>query len=200
MGARRVYNLLAALLFCASCAYMAAAVYSALQRPRSTLAPAKTAGAEPELYGILLRREEPISPAMALELDAAEAERVAACGDMPQSAAFVPHCDGYEHLSPGDANGLTPEKLGALLSQKASSQRGPKLVYGFEQYYAAFYQGGEDLEPGVYYLRFEGAKEKQRAEIISVQHGNDGCAVLIRLMLNEESLSLRLCRAELIIR
>lgn len=198
MGARRVYNVLAALLFCASCAYMAAAAHSALQRPRSPIAPAKNAGAEPELYGILLRREEPISPAMALGLDAAGGERLAARDGMPQSAVFFPNCDGYEHLKPGDAEGLTPEKLGELLDEKASAGRGAKLVYGFEQFYAAFYDGVEDIEPGVCCLRFEGSKEKQRAEIISVQRSDNGCAVLFRLMLSEESLSLRLCRAELI--
>ena len=197
MGARRVYNMLAALLFCACCAYMAAAAHSALQRPRSPIAPASSAGAEPELCGILLRREEPISPAMALELDAAEGERVAVQADMPQSALFFPNCDGYEHLSPEDAEELTSEKLHELLANKASAQRGAKLIYGFEQFYAAFYEGGENIEPGVCYLRFEGSEEKQRAEIISVQRSDDGCAVLFRLMLSEDSLSLRLCRAEI---
>ena len=198
MGSRRVYSLLAALLFCASCAYMAAAAYSALQRPRSPLAPAEKAGAAPELYGILLRREELISPAMALTLDAGEGERLAAQADMLQSAVFFPHSDGYEFLSPEDAEKLTPEKLRALLAEKASARRGAKLVYGFDQYYAAFYEGGENIGPGVCSIRFEGSEEKQRAEILSIERSDEGCAVLIRLMLNEESLSLRLCRAELI--
>ena len=198
MGARRVYSLLAALLFCASCAYMAAAAYSALQRPRRPIAPAEKAGAAPELYGLVLRREELISPAMALALDAGDSRRVPAQADIAQSAVFVPCSDGYEFLSPEDAQKLTPEKLRELLSLKASAQRGAKLVYGFDQYYAAFYDGVEDIKPGVCSIRFEGSEEKQRAEIISVQCSDEGCAVLMRLMLNEESLSLRLCRAELI--
>lgn len=198
MGAKRVYALLSALLFTACCAYFGAALFEALQRPRTNIAPAAKAGGGPELYGILLREEETVSPAFAASLAAGEGERICAREGLRESALFYPRSDGYEFLSPEDAAQLTAEKLNELLSSRAESIRGGKLIYGFDQYYAAFYSGEKELSPGFCRLKFEGFEESRRAEILSVSQSGEDRAVLIRLMCDKESLSLRLCRAELI--
>ena len=173
-------------------------MFTALQRPRSLIAPAQNTGAEAELYGILLRREACIAPAMAAALKLDAGERVSAREGIEQSALFYPNSDGYEYLSPADASELTPESLRELLSSRAQSARGPKLVYGFDQYYAAYYSGGADIGPGPCRVRFEGFEHSLNAELISVSRSGDECAVLLRLMTDCDSLGLRLCRAELI--
>lgn len=198
MGARRVYACITALFFTAACAYIGAALFTALSRPRQSPVPAMEAGAALELWGILLRQEERLSPALAQELEAKSGERIPAGEGRAQSAIFYPSSDGYEHLSPEDAEKLTPQSLDALLQGKAKNAGGPKLIYGFEQYYAAYYSGEKELSPGPCRIKFEGFDKSRRAEIISAEAGDNGFAVLIRLTGSEECLSLRLCRAEII--
>ena len=198
MGARRVYACITALFFTAACAYIGAALFTALSRPRQSPVPAMEAGAALELWGILLRQEQCLSPALALELEAVQGQRIPAGEHARQSGVFYENSDGYEHLSPEDAENLTAQSLEALLQSKAKNAGGPKLIYGFEQYYAAFYSGEKKLSPGPCRIKFEGYDSSHRAEIISAEAGDNGFAVLIRLTGSEECLSLRLCRAEII--
>lgn len=197
MGNGRIYGLLSALLFAAACAYLGAALYGALQRPRPVPAPAENAGAGARLQGIILRHEETLSPAMALQLSGEEEKRLPA-KDSLAGGTLLPRSDGYEYLSPEDGFELSPGKLDALLAAQPEPGRGPKLVYGFEQYYAAFYEGDASPAPGPCRLRFQGMEETFRGEIISVSAENSRCAVLIRLTADQSKITFRRTEAELI--
>ena len=197
MGNRRIYGLLSALLFAAACAYLGAALLAVLQKPRPVLAPAETPGAEARLHGIILRREEALSPAMALEFSGQEARRIPATENR-QSGCLLPRSDGYEYLCPEDAFGISPSKLEALLASKPVQGRGSKLVYGFEQYYAAFYEGENLPSPGSCRIKFDGIDEIFPAEILEVSTENGVCALLLRLTAEQSKITFRLIGAELI--
>ncbi len=188
---------MSALLFAAACAYLGAALMNVLQKPRPVIAPAENAGAGAGLYGIILRREEALSPAMALQLSGSKAGRQPASEDA-ESGTLIPRSDGYEYLQPEDAFDISPEKLDKLLASKPEAGRGPKLVYGFEQYYAAFYEGEKPPAPGPCRLKFEGMEEIFRGEIISLSGDEAAYALLIRLTADHTKITFRLKRAELI--
>lgn len=193
MGSKQVYALLTALLFTAVCAWMGAAVFEALQSQKTILVPAAEISRGGELEGIILRREECLKKA----LDAQDGARIAACEGRTESAVYFSCSDGYEFLSPGMAENLSPEILDKLLKLPPENFTGPKLIYGFDFYYAAYYYGSIDIKPGPCRVKFEGTQNFQRAELLSVSRDGSKCAVLLRLMLCPESLELRLCRAEL---
>lgn len=195
MGSSRFYAVLSMLLFAAVCAYAGAAVFTALDPPPGESVPALAKSGGGDLRGIMLRYEEQAPES----IDASAGERIPPGELNRQSALFFSECDGYEALSPDDAVGLDPDTLSKLMQFSPGQSSGAKLIYGFDCYYAAFYSGIEDIEPGPCRLRFEGESYSRRAEIISVSRSEGECAVLFRLMLAPELLSLRLCRAELIV-
>ena len=195
MGSRRIYGLLSALLFAAASAYLGAALLHVLQKPRPVPAPAENTG--PILWGVILRREETLSPAMALEFTNLEAQRIPA-SENRESAVLLPRSDGYEYLRPEDAFSISPNKLETLMASKPDDSRGPKLVYGFEQYYAAFYEGEKPPAPGPCRIKFESIEHSLRAEIVEISADNGACAVLLRLSADNEKITFRFTEAELI--
>ncbi len=193
MGSRQVYALLSALLFTAVSAWLGAAVFTALQRPRPPAVQLAAPSRSGMLEGIVLRREQGLEKALA----AKDAERISAGEHCAQSAIFLTHCDGYEQLSPAMAQELDVEKLKELMCQPKKPAAKSKLIYGFDFYYAAYYYGSEDIQPGPCRVRFEGMKDSLRAELISLSREGGDCAVLLRLLLCPECIDLRFCKAEL---
>lgn len=191
MAASRFYAALSTLLFAAVCAYVGAALFTALQLPSNETVPAPAKSEGGELWGILLRREEK-APA---DMMAAEGERLPVSALVSETAVFSSRSDGYE-LSPEIAAELSPETLKSLMLTEPTGSGGPRLIYGFDCYYAAFYSGPDNIEPGPCRLRFEG--DTHRAELLSVSRSGTDCMLLFRLMLAPELLELRFCRAELI--
>ncbi len=194
MGSKRIYALLSALLFTAASAWLGAAVFSALQKPRPITLHAAEQSRGGELEGIVLRREEIISSAPP---EAKEHQRLSPGEHSVQSAVFSSHIDGYEHLSPAMAQELEPEKLKELMVQPKKAEGNAKLVYGFDFYYAAYYHGSEDIEPGPCRVRFEGMEQSMRAELVSLVREGGSCTVLLRLLLCPECVDLRFIKAEL---
>lgn len=193
MGSRQVYALLTALLFTAVCAWMGAAAFEALQSPESIMIPAAEIHRGGELDGIVLRHEECLTKT----LDANNGARISAGEGRNESAVYLSRVDGYEYISPKMAENLSPESLDKLLLLPPENSFSAKLIYGFDFYYAAYYYGSIDIEPGQCRVKFEGTENFQRAELLSVSREGDKCAVLLRLMLCPESLDLRFCKAEL---
>ena len=192
MAVSRFYAALSALLFAAVCAYAGAALFAALEPLSREAGPAPAKAGGGELRGIILRREEKAPE----DLSAPAGERIPA-GEHGESAIFSPFSDGYE-LSPLQAEELSPETLTLLMDRQPTGSKGPRLIYGFDCYYAAFYSGHENIEPGPCRLRFEGEEASRRAELVSCSRSASDCALLFRLMLAPELLDLRFCRAELI--
>lgn len=185
---------MSALIFAAVCAYAGTAVYAALQNtPQSSLPTlAKSEGGE--LRGIILRCEQSLTEAPSAEAGT----RIPAGNFSSESAIFMPDSDGYEHIAPADLDSFDSVKLKELMQSPPESGGGAKLIYGFDCYFAAFYKGESDIEPGPCRIRFEGDTEILRAEIISVSRSEADCVLLLRLMLNEKLLQRRFCSAELI--
>ncbi len=183
-----------ALLFTAASAWLGAAVFSTLQNPRPIMAHAAEQDRGGELEGIVLRREECIEP---LPLPSGKAQRLSAGELKGESAIYSARSDGYEKLSPAMAEDLDPDSLKALMSQPKDSVGKAKLIYGFDFYYAAYYHGSEDIQPGPCRVKFEGGQVSLRAELVSVQREGGECAVLLRLLLCPECIDLRFCKAEL---
>lgn len=194
MGPSRFYALLSALLFAAVCAYVGAAVFR-LPEPQNTRAmPALAQSEGRHLRGILLRREEK-APS---QLSAAPGQRIPAGENVPETAVYFPSSDGYEYLSPADAQELTAERLDELMHAPADSYRGAKLIYGFECYFAAFYYGIDDIQPGPCRLKFQGEDFERRAELLYASSSPSKSVMLFRLLPDSEFYSLRFCTAELI--
>ena len=186
---------------------MGAAVFSALPPAGRTSLSVVPYSETLELYGIVLRREERLEPALFSPYKAEAGERLAA-GDVPypgaaeldESALFLPGSDGLEYLSPESAAELSPALLDELLASEKDMRRGPKLIYGFDFYYAAFLEGAEYLEPGPCRVKFEDFDESLSADILSVSREDERCALLLRVRMGSaELLELRICRAELIV-
>lgn len=194
MGSGRFYALLTMLLFAAVCAYTGAAVFTALETSPGEAIPVPAISRGGELRGIILRREEKAPKTIIADA----AERIAPGGDLAETALFFPDCDGYEQLSPADTFELNAEKLTKLMQTAPGYHAGAKLIYGFDCYYAAFYSGHEDIEPGPCRLKFEGETESRRAELLQVSKEDSGCTLLFRLLLDTELSTLRICSAQLI--
>lgn len=190
--------MLYALLFTAACAWTGAALFAALGQPRPTVIPTAVQSHGGKLEGIVLRREEQTKTVLTAASPVKDGERLSAGDGREESAIFSPVTDGYEYLSPAMADGLSPARLSELMASRPEKAQGTKLIYGFDFYYAAFYHGGENIEPGPCRVKFEGEAQSRRAEMISVSRDGDECAVLLRLMLDEDAISLRFVNAELI--
>ena len=100
-------------------------------------------------------------------------------------------------ITPKQAEDISPDSLEKLLQLPPENIGGAKLIYGFDFYYAAYYYGSIDIEPGPCRVKFEGTEDFQRAQLLEVSREGDACAVVLRLMLYPESLELRFCKAEL---
>jgi len=203
----RFYSALAALLFAAVCAWMGAALYSALPPP-GTLSAVFAADEElPMLYGIVLRREE------ALDAGLSQNSQYDALTRFPAGAVLFPeeearmesvlYCaasDGLEYLSPSDAEALTPGSLDKLLASEPKKAGKARLIYGFDFYYAAFSEAAPDISPGPCRVCFDGTEEIYHGSILSVSTEEGRCALLIRLRISGEDFAcLRICRAKLIL-
>ena len=206
MASPRFYSALSALLFSALCAYLAAALYTGLEMPRALISftPSRSSV---ELSGIVLRSEELLDEDVAQILSPSEGCRLSpgdflslGVGEAMQSAVFFSQGDGFEYLSPADAENLSPKELAALLTAEPRSKPGPRIVYGFDFYYAAFISGYDDINPGPCRIKFDGFDQSCRAEIISVSSDGGRTALLMRLTQGgSDYLSLRFTDAELIL-
>ena len=206
MASPRFYSALSALLFMALCAYLGAALYTGLETPRSFISfpPSRSSV---ELSGIVLRCEENLDEAVAETLSPSDGCRLSpgdflslGVGEAAQTAVFFSQSDGFEYLSPADAENLSPRLLSSLLTSEPDSRQGSRIVYGFDFYYAAFISGYDDISPGPCRIKFEGFDESCRAEIISVVSEGGRTALLMRLTQGgSEYLSLRFADAELIL-
>ena len=101
-----------------------------------------------------------------------------------QSGIFFPWVDGYEHLSPGLLNNLTPQALTALLAEEPKAVSGAcgRLVTGNSWYYAAWAPETPALTPGTAVsLSLGGAGPPVQAAVCSVSDAANGlCAVVLR--------------------
>ena len=166
---RAFYHALAALVFAAACAWSAAALYARLEvpdmpepSPEATAAPAAC-----RLRGLLLRREQRL-PAGAFP-NAAPGARMSAEETGTESALFFSSCDGWEGLSPEDAEKLTPGGLERLLNAvPPEASEAPRLVYGFTLYCAALFEGETTPLPGPCRLALDGVEDEITADILSV--------------------------------
>ena len=168
-GERLFFHALAALLFAAVCAWCASSLYAHLSSAGASAlaeaaAPVQTGGG---LRGVLLRREERV--AASRFPDAKEGERLSAKQTGGESALFFSGGDGWELLTPDDAERLTPERLEALLKSEAREPGDEaRLVYGFAQYCAALFEGDAAPAPGPCRLRLEGVEAEVQARLLSV--------------------------------
>lgn len=194
MGAGRFYAALSSLLFAAVCAYAGTALFTALEMPPAKIIPGSAENRAGELRGIVLRREETAPDSLIFPAG----QRIPPGEHSGESALYWPDSDGLEYLSPSDCTDLSPQRLTELISAQPQRLNSAKLIYGFDCYYAAFYSGDVDIEPGPCRLRFESQTEIRRAELIQVSHTETQCALLFRLMLDGSMLDMRMSRAELI--
>ena len=194
MGSGRFYALLSTLLFAAVCAYAGTAIFTALDYVPGETPTAPAVSGDCELHGIIIRREEIIDTPIGL----AAGERIPAGDYCKESALFFPESDGYEHISPADVSAMSAETLKELMQSGPAQKSGAKLIFGFDCYYAAFYSGHENIEPGSCRIRFEGESESRRAEMIHISKEDGDCTMLFRLMLDRQLAELRICNAQLI--
>ena len=175
-GERLFFHALAAMVFAAVCAWSAAALYGgfrAADTPEAAI-PGAEGGAAGSFRGVLLRREEAL-PAGAFA-GTERGARLSAPETGTESALYFPSCDGWEFLSPADADRLTPESLEALLNAEYSPTPTPtpapspcpRLVYGFDALCAALFEGNAAPLPGPCRLRLTGLDEDVEARLLSV--------------------------------
>ena len=183
-GERIFFHALAALVFAAVCAWSAAALYSGYTAAESPAAAAATETPAPagRFRGVLLRREETL-PAGAFS-GTESGTRLSAAETGTESALFFAASDGWEFLTPEDAERLTPERLEALLESETQTKEVSRLVYGFTMYCAALFEGEALPAPGACRLRADGFAEPVRAALLAVSTDALGRSVL-RLRLTD---------------
>ena len=166
---RAFYHALAALVFAAVCAWSLAALYTLFDRtgeeepaPEVSDAPAAC-----RFCGLLIRHEQRL-PAGAFPGTKA-GMRLNAADTGTESALFFPNCDGWEGLSPADAQMLTPGGLERLMNAEPPEREdAPRLVYGFALTCAALLEDGASPLPGPCRLTIDGMEDGIGAELISV--------------------------------
>ena len=203
MDSSRFYSLLAALLFTAVCAWIGAAVFAGLQAPETALPNRSDPGTPAELRGIVLRREESVSPDAGRDAYP-DGQRLSA-GENPfggGSVLFFADCDGYEYLRPERAQALCPETLDALLNAGAdpSGADSARIVLGCDWYYAAFVSRGDiPAEGEVCRLLFDHFPSPVRALLLSARSDSSGrTALLFRLTEGGDYLKLRFSDAVIV--
>ena len=171
-GERLFFHALAAMVFAAVCAWSAAAIYGGCRTAKAPEAApvAAEGGVAGGFRGVLLRREEAL-PAGAFA-GTERGARLSAPETGTESALYFPSCDGWEFLSPADADRLTPESLEALLNAEyrpaPTPAPCPRLVYGFDALCAALFEGNAAPLPGPCRLRLTGLDEDVEARLLSV--------------------------------
>ena len=201
MDSSRFYSALAALLFTAVCAWAGAAVFAGLNAGER--APKPDTGKSAELSGIVLRREETVSPGAEQTL-CPDGKRLSAAENpfLDESALFFRSCDGYEYLCPETAQALCTETLDRLLGACAQSfaAGSARLVCGCDWYYAAFVSGGDiPGEGAACRLLFDSFRSPVRALVISARSDSSGrTALLFRLTEGGDYLKLRFTDAVIV--
>ena len=190
---------MAALLFTAACAWLAAALFA----PRQA-AEAGGAAAPPvprrSLSGILLRREIPLEVGE-IPAGAEDGKRLSAAETGREPGVFLADEDGFAYLTPDDALPLSPARLDALLASGPERAGAGRLLVGRDCWYAALYEAGAPLpEKGSgCLLRFEGAEGEFAATVLALSEESGRGAVLLRIPDGAQPLArLRLARAEMI--
>ncbi|MBR7075142.1 MAG: hypothetical protein IKI39_08555 [Oscillospiraceae bacterium] len=166
---RLFYHALAALVFAAACAWCLAALYKQLDAvpPPEPVPEASAAPAPRRFRGLLIRQEQRL-PAGAFPGTEA-GTRLNAADTGTESALFFPNCDGWEGLSPADAQMLTPGGLERLMNAEPPEREdAPRLVYGFALTCAALLEDGASPLPGPCRLTIDGMEDGIGAELISV--------------------------------
>lgn len=177
---RFFYHALAALAFAAVCAWSLAALYTHLETPEPA-APAPEASAVPApcRFRALLIRQEQRVPAAAFP-DIRAGTRLNADDTGTRSALFFPTCDGWEGLSPEDAQMLTPGGLERLLcAEPPEHEASARLVYGFTLTCAALLEDGAPPLPGPCRLVLDGVKGEIGADLLSVTADAMGRRMLV---------------------
>ena len=197
MGSARFYSVLAALLFTAVCAYIGAAVFphmdTALPETRD-ITVTDTVETPARLHGIVLRTERCIPQLPAAQNGRRLSPTEASVGGGQASergGIYFESCDGFEYLSPRDADSVTPEGLDALMEKvPESTGDSARLVEGYAWYCAVFVDG--ECPDGACRVLFDGTEYPVRALVISHSSDDSGrTAALLRLTCGGEYLSMR---------
>lgn len=166
---RLFYHALAALVFAAACAWSLAALYAQLDTapPPEPVPEASAAPTPCRFRGLLIRQEQRL-PAGAFPGTEA-GTRLNAADTGTESALYYPSCDGWESLSPEDAERLTPGGLEKLLNAgPPEREAAPRLVYGFTLTCAALLEDGAPPLPGPCRIKLDGAEDEIGADLLSV--------------------------------
>ena len=200
MSASRFYAALTALLFLAVSAWTGAALFARLPAPRKPEEESPPPSQAGSLRGLLLREERPLAPGE-IPPGAEDGKRLSAGETGGASGLFFAFSDGYECLTPADAEALTPEKLDRLLEAAPRDPGAAKLVTGRAVLFAAFFEGDAPPEAGAALrLRFDGGDRSLPARVLSAERDGTGrTALLLRLMEGEDFLCrTRFAEAEIV--
>lgn len=199
MSASRFYAALTALLFLAVSAWAGAALFGRIPAPQEAeeSSPPQPGGS---LRGIVLRQEQ-VFPSGEAPAVAEDGKRLSARETGRGSGLYFDSADGWEFLTPADAEALSPEKLDRLLETAPRAAGGARLVTGRAFFYAAFLEGDAPPEVGaVLRLRFEGRDGLLAARVLSAETDGAGrTALLLRLTEGEDFLGrARFVEAEIV--
>ena len=199
MSASRFYAALTALLFLAVSAWAGAALFGRIPAPQGAeeSSPPQPGGS---LRGIVLRQEQ-VFPSGEAPAVAEDGKRLSARETGRGSGLYFDSADGWEFLTPADAEALSPEKLDRLLETAPRAAGGARLVTGRAFFYAAFLEGDVPPEAGaVLRLRFEGRDGLLAARVLSAETDGAGrTALLLRLTEGEDFLGrARFVEAEIV--
>ena len=199
MSASRFYAALTALLFLAASAWAGAALFGRIPAPQEVeeSSPPQPGGS---LRGIVLRQEQ-VFPSGEAPAVAEDGKRLSARETGRGSGLYFDSADGWEFLTPADAEALSPEKLDRLLETAPRAAGGARLVTGRAFFYAAFLEGDAPPEAGaVLRLRFEGRDGLLAARVLSAETDGAGrTALLLRLTEGEDFLGrARFVEAEIV--
>ena len=174
LSAPRIYGALAALLFTAACAWLAAALY-----PQTEAAAAAPESPAPEimLRGIVLRRETALG-LWEIPDGAEDGKRLSAAETGREAGLYFTQTDGFEALTPEDALPLSPERVEALLASEPGEAAPGRLVTERRVWLAALAEGENAFPAGTRcLLRLDGAE----APLPALVEDCEGSALLLRL-------------------
>ena len=199
---------MAAALFLAVSAWTGAGLHARLRPPVRTAVVLPGSVTETlELRGLALRRERALLGRGPVTLLPENGQRVAAGqavaelwdGELlcaPGSALFFSDTDGREDLDPELLEDLDARGLEALMARRSQADWNAfgRLVTGRDWYFAALCR--EAPPPGDYEILFEGTDRAVPARLLRAEDG----LVILRLTWQEGLMSLRIARAQLILR